>query len=156
MSISDKTLLSNDPYLSKLVSTDLEKALANGYDGWIDDDLAFVNPLGWGQHSNYPDGYWKQDVFTSEYPITINVELIRFADTIFGVTHQNYYVDGKTRYGIAMNNEYVFNNILNDVILNNVGPLSVALKLPSKLSELNNSDINNKDLSNRLMDLVKN
>jgi len=156
LSISDKTLLSNDPYLSKLVSTDLEKALANGYDGWIDDDLAFVNPLGWGQHSNYPDGYWKQDVFTSEYPITINIELIRFADTIFGVTHQNYYVDGKTRYGIAMNNEYVFNNILNDVILNNVGPLSVALKLPSKLSELNNSDINNKDLSNRLMDLVKN
>ena len=55
-----------------------------------------------------------------------------------------------------MNNEYVFNSILSDVILNNVGPLSVALKLPLKISELNNSDINNKDLSNRLMDLIKN
>jgi hypothetical protein len=158
LSISDKTLLSNDPYLSKLVSADLEKALANGYDGWIDDDLAFVNPTGWGQNDipNYPNGWWKNDIFISEYPINVDVELIRFVDTIFGITHQNYYVDSKTRFGIALNNEYLFNRILTDVTLNNVGPLSVALKLPSKLSELNNSGINNKDLSNRLMNLIKN
>ena len=92
----------------------------------------------------------------SQQKIDVYVELIRFVDTIFGITHQNYYVDSKTRFGIALNNEYLFNRILTDVTLNNVGPLSVALKLPSKLSELNNSGINNKDLSNRLMNLIKN
>jgi pimeloyl-ACP methyl ester carboxylesterase len=144
-SISDKTLLSNDPYLSKLVSADIEKALSNGYDGWIDDNLAFVNPTGWGQI----------DIFTSSIPTLNTVYLIRFTETIFGISHQNFYVTALTGYGILYNvGEYVFPNLNSSFILNNVGPLSIALKLPSKLSELNNSDINNSNLSNILMDLI--
>jgi hypothetical protein len=151
-SISDKTLLSNDPYLSKLVSADIENALSNGYDGWIDDKLAFVNPTGWGRF----------DIFTSLFPTLNTVYLIRFTETIFGINHQNFYVSALTSYGTAFKaqlaqqqkTEYVLEN-LNDLIkLNNVGPLSIALKLPLKLSELNNSDINTINLSNTFMNLI--
>lgn len=158
LSISDKTLLSNDPYLSKLVSADLEKALANGYDGWIDDDLAFVNPTGWGQY----------DIFTTLFPSEIYIELIRFSETMFGIKHQDYYIDGVTSWYIADsarrvneglmlgNAEYVLPNLnYPPIILNNVGPLSIALKLPSKLSELNNFYSNNVTIDKSVSALPK-
>jgi hypothetical protein len=158
LSISDKTLLSNDPYLSKLVSADLEKALVNGYDGWIDDDLAFVNPTGWGQN----------DIFTSLFPSEIYIELIRFSETMFGIKHQDYYIDGVTSWYIADSDrrvsegqmpdsaEYVLPNLnYPPIILNNVGPLSIALKLPSKLSELNNFYSNNVTIDESVSALPK-
>lgn len=146
LSISDKTLLSNDPYLSKLVSADLEKALVNGYDGWIDDNLAFVNPTGWGQN----------DIFTTSYELPVDVYLIDFAETIFGNSHNKFYIDAKTSYAIANDvNKYVLKNLVYSII-NNAGPLITALKLPSKLSELNNSDINTINLSNIIMNFILN
>ncbi len=47
ISPNDAALL-QDPVNSKLVSTDFTNAVSNGFGGWVDDFLAFVNPNGWG------------------------------------------------------------------------------------------------------------
>jgi pimeloyl-ACP methyl ester carboxylesterase len=122
---------------SKLVSTDFTNAVSNGFGGWVDDFLAFVNPNGWGG----------QDLST----ITVPILLIYGNDPM--VSDGQYYFYQQI---LPSNNDFL---ISMDPNYGTIGTGPLSLVLPPNLKELvkanANTIVNISDLSDTSKTLIE-